>query len=184
MVRDTLAGLPDYALPNGFSIRTFKRGEGPLWAEVGFAAGNFESLDAATKQFDSEFAEPVADMESRCFFLVHDESKRAVGTAMAWYDPSFVEGENYGRVHWVAIIPDFQGKRLAKPLMSVVLRRLAESHPKAVLGTQTFRKAAVNLYLDLGFVPCFKRGTCQQAWANLAAELKHPALLTYLQREV
>lgn len=184
MVRDGLADLPDYPLPEGYSIRTFRAGEGPLWAEVGFAAGNFESLDAATKQFDNEFAEPVENMESRCFFVVHDQSNRAVGTAMAWYDPGFVEGENFGRVHWVAMIPDFQGKRLAKPLMSVVLRRLAESHPKAMLDTQTFRKAAVNLYLDLGFKPFFKRETCPQAWTDLAAELGHPALLTYLQREV
>jgi GNAT superfamily N-acetyltransferase len=182
MVRDNLDDLPDYPLPEGCSVRTFKAGEGPLWAEIGASAGNFDSLDAAVEQFDKGLAEPVEDMESRCFFLVDDEKCRAVGTAMAWYDPGFVEGANYGRVHWVAIIPEFQGKGLAKPLMSVVLRRLAESHTKAVLGTQTFRKAAVNLYLDLGFVPCFKRETCPQAWADLAVELGHPALNAYLGR--
>jgi GNAT superfamily N-acetyltransferase len=180
MVRDSLDGLPDYPLPEGYSIRTFKRGDGPLWAEIGASAGNFDSLDAAVEQFDKGLAEPVEDMGSRCFFLVHNESNRAVGTAMAWYDPAFVEGENYGRVHWVAIVPEFQGKGLAKPLMSVVLKRLAESHTKAVLGTQTFRKAAVSLYLDLGFVPYFKRETCPQAWADLAVELGHPALAGYV----
>ncbi len=153
MVRETLDDLPDYPLPDGYSIRTFRRGEGPLWAEIGFAAGNFTSLDAAAGQFENEFERPVEDMESRCFFVVHDATNRAVGTAMAWYDPGFVEGANYGRVHWVAIVPEHQGKGLAKPLMCAVLRRLAESHPRAVLGTQTFRKPAVNLYLDLGFVP-------------------------------
>jgi GNAT superfamily N-acetyltransferase len=180
MVRDTLADLPDYALPDGYSIRTFKRGEGPLWAEIGFAAGNFQSLEEAREQFEKGFEKPVEDMESRCFFVVHDATNRAVGTSMAWYDPGFAEGENYGRVHWVAIIPDHQGKGLAKPLMIAVLRRLAESHPKAMLDTQTFRKAAVNLYLDLGFVPFFKRDTCPQAWADLAAQLRHPALTAFL----
>lgn len=182
MVRETLDDLPDYPLPDGYSIRTFKRGEGPLWAEIGFSAGNFKSLEEAMDRFGKEFEAPVEDMESRCFFVVHNETNRAVGTAMAWYDSKFVEGENYGRVHWVAIIPEHQGKGLAKPLLSVVLRRLAESHSKAVLGTQTFRKPAINLYLDLGFVPFFKHDTCPQAWADLAAELRHPALQPYLRQ--
>lgn len=200
MVRDTLTDLPRYPIPEGYSIRKFKGGEGPLWAEIGAAAGNFGDLAAAQERFNVEFSEPVEDMESRCFFVVHDETDRAVGTAMAWYDPNFDDGSGrspsrpecddgsgrslsrpaYGRVHWVAIIPDFQGKRLAKPLLSAVLSRLAESHTKAVLGTQTFRKPAVRLYLDLGFRPFPKLPTCPQAWKELAEEFKHPALASYL----
>jgi len=183
MVRDTLDDLPSCSMPDGYSIRTFRRGEGPLWTEIGFAAGNFNSLAEAQDRFAEEFEQPVEDMESRCFFVVHNESGRAVGTAMAWYDPWFVEGEDYGRVHWVAIIPEHQGKGLAKPMMSAVLHRLAESHDKAMLGTQTFRKAAVNLYLDLGFLPYLKNDTCPQAWKDLAAELKHPALTDYLRQD-
>lgn len=178
MVRDNLDNIPQRSLPDGYSIRTFKRGEGPVWAEIGAAAGNFTSLEAAQEQFNKEFAEPVEDMESRCFFLVENESNRAVGTAMAWYDPDF-DGEPYGRVHWVSIVPEFQGKGLAKPLMSVVLNRLAQSHTKATLGTQTFRRAAVKLYLDLDFRPFFKRETCPQAWKDLANDLNHPALADF-----
>jgi GNAT superfamily N-acetyltransferase len=118
-------------------------------------------------------------MEGRCFFVVENSTNRAVGTAMAWYAPEFVEGENYGRVHWVSMIPEFQGKGLAKPMMTAVLNRLAQSHTKAVLGTQTFRKAAVRLYLNFGFLPFFKNPTCRQAWSDLAEELKHPALERY-----
>jgi len=179
MVRDTLDNLPRYPLPDGYSIRAFKRGEGPVWAGIGAAAGNFTSVEAAQERFDKEFAEPVDDMESRCFFIVENESNRAVGTAMAWYDPDF-NGEPYGRVHWVSIIPEYQGKGLAKPLMSVVLNRLAQSHTKATLGTQTFRRAAVKLYLDLGFKPFSKNPTCPQAWKDLANDLNHPALMEYM----
>jgi len=175
MVRDNLEGIPQYELPEGYSIRTFKAGEGPVWAGIGAAAGTLPNLGNAQEQFDKEFAEPVDDMESRCFFIVENESHRAVGTAMAWYDPNF-HGEPHGRVHWVSIIPEFQGKGLAKPLMTAVLNRLAQSHNKAVLGTQTFRKPAVRLYLDLGFRPFLKNPTCPQAWKDLAEELKHPAL--------
>lgn len=178
MVRDNLDAIPQHELPEGFSIRTFRAGEGPLWAEIGTAAGNFTSPDVAQDRFNIEFDKPVEDMESRCFFVVHNETNRAVGTAMAWYDPDF-NGEPYGRVHWVAIIPEFQGKGLAKPLLCAVLNRLAESHTKAVLGTQTFRRAAVNLYLGLGFKPFFKNPTCPQAWKELANDLNHRALAEY-----
>lgn len=175
MVRDNLDDIPQHPLPEGYSIRTFKAGEGPVWAAIGAAAGTLSSLENALEQFNKEFLEPVDDMESRCFFIVEDKSNRAVGTAMAWYDPSF-NGEPYGRVHWVSMIPEFQGKGLAKPLMTAVLNRLAQSHDKAVLGTQTFRKPAVRLYLDLGFGPFFKHETCPRAWKDLAEELNHPAL--------
>lgn len=178
MVRDNLDNIPQYELPDGYSIRKFKAGDGPVWAAIGTAAGNFQSLEIAQQRFDKEFLEPVEDMEDRCFFIIDSASDRAIGTAMAWYDPSF-NGEPYGRVHWVSIIPEFQGKGLAKPLMTVVLNRLAESHDKATLGTQTFRRAAVKLYLDLGFRPFFKNPTCPEAWKELANELKHPALTEF-----
>lgn len=182
MVRDSLDEIPQHRLPEGYSIRTFEAGEGPVWAWIGSAAGNFESLEAAQQRFDKEFAKPAQDMQSRCFFVVENKTNRVIGTAMAWYDTKFDDGSGrsrsraYGRVHWVAIIPEFQGKGLAKPLMTAVLNRLAESHDRAVLGTQTFRKAAVKLYLDLGFRPFFSSPTCPEAWKGLAEELKHPAL--------
>jgi len=180
MVRDNLDDLPSYPVPQGYSIRNFRRGEGHIWAEVETSAGCFKSFDDAMHRFKAEFEEPWDEMESRCFFIVHDESGRVVGSAMAWFDETFAPGENYGRVHWVSIVPEFQGKGLAKPLMSAVLHRMAESHSRAVLGTQTFRKAAVWLYLDLGFMPCFRSATCKDAWKGLAEELGHPALEDYL----
>jgi len=117
MVRDNLENIPQHKMPDGFSIRNFRAGEGSVWARVGAAAGTLASVEIAQNRFNEEFAGPVADMESRCFFVVHDESAEVVGTAMAWYAPEFVPGENYGRVHWVSIIPEFQGKGLAKPMM-------------------------------------------------------------------
>lgn len=179
MVRDTLTDIPQYSLPDGYSIRKFRRGEGEQWAQISVAAGTIDSMEIAMDSFTKNFLDPVEDMEDRCFFVVHNETGRAVGTAMAWFAPDFGEGENYGRVHWVSIVPEFQGRRLAKPMLCAVLDRLAQSHDKATLGTQTFRKAAVNLYLDLGFRPYFSYPTCPQAWKDLAEELKHPALAEY-----
>lgn len=173
MFRDNLDHIPQHQLPAGFSIRNFRRGEGELWAQIGADAGGFGSFDEGMARFDAEFAFQIDEMESRCFFIIDDTTSHAVGTAMAWFDPDF-NGELCGRVHWVAIIPEYQGKGLAKPLITAVLNRMAESHDCAVLGTQTFRWKAVKLYLDFGFKPYFMHPTCPEAWRELLSRFNLP----------
>lgn len=175
MVRDDLDDLPSHPLPAGYSTRKFRKGEGRLWAQVEAAAGEFGSADAALERFIREFGDKLDDMEDRCFFLVDDETRRVIGTATAWYDPDF-EGEDYGRVHWVSIVPEFQGRRLAKPLMCVVMERLRQSHTKAYLTTHTKCEKAIRTYLDFGFRPFCRHETCEEAWRYLAGVLDHPAL--------
>lgn len=180
MIRENLADIPQYPLPQGFSVRNFKRGEGDIWAQINADAGGFATFEDAQSRFAIEFADPVNDMESRCFFIFDDSNGQAIGTAMAWYDSDFC-GQLWGRVHWVAILPQYQGRGLAKPLLTSVLNRMAEYHDKVVLGTQTFRRVAINLYLDLGFKPFLSSPTCRQAWNELAAETRHPALIDYIK---
>jgi len=178
MIRDNLEGLPSYSIPPGFHIRNFRRGEERKWAEVCSSAGEFESIDTALAQFENEFGQRLDEMENRCFFVVEDATERIVGTAIAWIDPNF-QGEDYGHVHWVAINPEFQGRKLAKPLMSAVMQRLKKSHTKAYLRTHTTCLKAINMYLDFGFVPLFVSDSCDRAWRLLADKLKHPALIIH-----
>lgn len=178
MIRENLDNIPQHTLPVGFSIRNFVRGEGEIWAKVNADADVFASIDEAVSRFNKEFAESVDEMESRCFFIVDDASDRAVGTAMAWYGADF-DGELCGRVHFVAIVPEYQGRGLAKPLITAVLNRMAESHDKAILATQAFRHAAINLYLNFGFKPNCFQSTCPEAWRQLAKDLGHTALTQY-----
>lgn len=175
MVRENLEDLPAHALPPGYSTRAFRKGEAHLWAQVETAAGEFESAEAALARFVHEFGDKLDEMEDRCFFLVDGASGRVIGTATAWYDSSF-RGEDYGRVHWVAILPEFQGRKLAKPLMCVVMERLKQSHTKAYLVTHTKCLKAIRMYLDFGFRPFHKYETCEEAWRYLAGVLDHPAL--------
>lgn len=102
-------------------------------------------------------------MEERCFFLETDAG-RVIGTATAWHHPSF-HGARYGRLHWVAIHPEFQGRKLAKPLVGAAMRRLAELHRRAYLTTQTTSWKAVKIYLDFGFEPLAET----PRWRRLAA---------------
>jgi len=83
------------------------------------------------------------------------------------------EGQRYGRVHWVAIVPEMQGKGLSKPMLSVVLDRLRElGHGRAYLTTNTVRTAAINLYLKFGFAPDIRAPHEVGAWRDVRAQIK------------
>jgi ribosomal protein S18 acetylase RimI-like enzyme len=112
-------------------------------------------------------------MEDRCFIL-EDRHGDAIGTATAWY--GHFEGEERGRVHWVGIIPSYQGRKLSKPLLSAVMARLARDHQKVYLDTQTTSYQAVNLYLNFGFVPYLKDESCKEGWLLMEHVLKRKIL--------
>lgn len=177
MVREDLTGLPWFPLPAGYRLRYFRRGEAPLWAEIEVAVGEFPTLERALAHFEQEFGPFPEEMERRCLFL-EDAAGQAIGTTTAWYNPSF-QGKDYGRIHWVAIRPEHQGRKLGKPLLVAALRRLAEFHTRAYLTTQTTSARAIHMYLDLGFVPLFTSDRCRTAWRLLASVLQHPALEDY-----
>ncbi|MGH2409415.1 MAG: GNAT family N-acetyltransferase, partial [Chloroflexota bacterium] len=95
----------------------------------------------------------------------------AIGTATAW-EHEF-EGMVRGRVSWVAIVPAYQGRKLAKPLLSAVMARLARSYGKAYLTTQTTSYPAINLYLSCGFRPHLIHQSCAEGWALMEEALQH-----------
>ncbi len=178
MIRPSLHSVPSYPLPKGYRCRFFKPGETLTWAQIECAAGEFASVAAAASHFEREFGPFAEELTHRCLFL-EEPGGRAVGTATAWYNPTFL-GEAYGRLHWVAIHPDFQGRHLGKPLVSAALAVLAERHPRAYLTSQTSSVRAIGIYLDLGFEPLLKTPRWEEAWGMLAASTQHPALLRFL----
>ena len=76
------------------------------------------------------------------------------------------------RVHWVAIVPDHQGKGLAKPLLTAICNRLVEiGHDRAYLTTNTVRLPAINLYLAYGFEPEIDTDEDRRVWDGVLKEL-------------
>jgi GNAT superfamily N-acetyltransferase len=67
---------------------------------------------------------------------VVDERGVAVGTISAWYNRDFKGGE-WGQLHWVALRRAYQGKGLARPMLSHALTQMAQWHERAFLGTST-----------------------------------------------
>ena len=178
MIRDTLNDLPEYPLSGCCFFKNYKRGDEEVWAEIETSAGEFTDVDSALKRFQSEFGPYLSGMEKRCLFLCTDAGE-IIGTAAAWYNREFKDG-TYGRLHWVAIRPEYQGRGLGRPLVSAAMKRLAEFHQKAYLTSQTTSAAGIKIYLDFGFLPCISTGKCRRAWRLLARELNHPALKEFV----
>ena len=126
------------------------------------AAGEFSTTEAALARFAEEFGSHLEEMERRCLFLENDQ-QRVIGTATAWYSSDF-QGQEYGRLHWVGIHPEYQGRGLSKPLVGAAVLRLAELHPRAYLTTQTTSWKAVRVYLQFGFEPLIEDEEGARGW--------------------
>ncbi len=168
MVRDNLEGIPRHGLPVGYSMRRYQPGDKRLWEEIHRLADPYSAI--APHLFGQEFGPDESVLAERQFYLL-DARQRAIGTATAWYDDDF-EGVGYGRVHWVAIVPEYQGQGLAKPLMAAICCRLRElGHERAYLRTSSARIPAIHLYLRFGFIPLIDGPDGLGLWRQLEKEL-------------
>lgn len=171
MVREDLDDIPWHALPKDFSARWYEPGDEQVWRRIQSEADRFNTI--TQELFASEFGnDPVDLAERQCYLLAG--SQGSIGTATAWYDENH-RGMRYGRIHWVAILPQWQGRGLSKPLMSIVCNRLRGlGHTRAYLTTSTVRIVALNLYLEYGFLPEISGPGDFAAWRKVEPELKYP----------
>jgi N-acetylglutamate synthase-like GNAT family acetyltransferase len=117
------------------------------------------------EKYEKEFIALKEEMNQRQCFIKNIKNE-LVGTATAWYDTAF-RGEGWGRVHWVAIIPDEQGRKLSNSLLLAVLQRIKMLNcQKVYLVTSTKRIGAIHLYTKFGFVPNLDVKENVEAWAE------------------
>ena len=176
MVRNNLLNIPQHSLPAGFRIRMFEKGDEHLWARIEASVDEFKNEEAALEHFDKEFGPYIDEMSLRCVF-VENQDGEAIGTTTAWYGDLQGDGEISGRIHWVAIAPEYQGKKLSKPLLSAAMNILANHHTKAYLTSQTTSYQAINLYLNYGFEPFITGPSCNEAWTLLENTLNRKILM-------
>lgn len=171
MTRPHLDGLPAFTLPAGWSLRWYQPGDAGHWTRIHRAAER-EHIITPTL-FREQFGNDDQLLAERQCYLVHPDGE-AVGTASAWFDNAF-QGGHWGRVHWVALLPECQGRGLAIPLLAAVCQRLRElGHDRAFLRTTPSRLAAINLYLRFGFQPHARNADEAHVWQSLAPKLKYP----------
>ena len=173
MLRDHLSDIPDYPMPTGFRMRPFAEGDRDTWVSVETQSEPY--IDITNAIFDREFGFDLPAMPKRCWFLVSPDS-RDVGTITCWYDRHYGQ-KRWGRIHWVAIVPEFRGRRLAKCMMTFAMNHLRSlGHRRAILGTQPPRIPAIKTYLDFGFIPDMTADRAQRGWSMVRDKLSHPAL--------
>lgn len=172
MVRPDLVRIPQFNLPAGFTLRTYEPGNENIWVAIQQASDNYNQVDLA--EFYRTFGSNLNALEDLCFFLDTHEG-RSIGTSTAWYQRDFL-GSPWGRVHWVAVIPEYQGQGLSKPLLTQTLNRLADAHDKCYLVTSCLRIPAIHVYLNFGFRPFVKSEKCEEGWDYVKQHLSHPLL--------
>jgi GNAT superfamily N-acetyltransferase len=177
MIKNNLPDvINDGSLSDNYYFRDFKPGEETSWAVIETSAGEFPDIKAAQDRFSNEFGSCRDEFYKRTILLCAGEC--VIGTATAWYDKQFADGA-YGRLHWVALLPEYQGKGLAKALVGGALQRMARYHTKAYCKTQTTSYKAIKVYLDFGFEPHLASPEHIIAWRTLAELLNHPKLKPY-----
>lgn len=169
MIRENLLDLPDYQLPQGYSFQWYLPGMENDWVRIQEKSEPFLAVNY--QYYEKEFGTRQEDLKQRqCF--IRNNSGELVGTASAWFDSNF-KGESYGRVHWVAIVPEEQGKKLSNCLLLAVLKKLIElNHSKVYLVTSSKRLAAIHLYLKFGFVPLLEKEEEIKAWSDYLLQKK------------
>ena len=159
--REHLDDIPDFPLPEQFSLRWYQSGDEQEWFRIQSSADRLNEItpDLFARQFGNDECELA---RRQCFLL--NSHGHAIGTATAWYNDNF-EGRRFGRVHWVAVLPEYQGRGLAKPLMTTICHLLRElGHTRAYLTTSTVRLGAIRLYLRFGFAPLIRNASEEATW--------------------
>lgn len=174
MVKYNMLSIPDYKIPDGFSIRHFKKGEESAWADLEYLNSEFDTKEQALAHFYKEFGSDTRIIEKYCIFMLNKKNE-VVGTSIAWQDYDF-QGVLYGRLHWVSIHPDFQDRGLSKPLISLTLKKLAEYHNKVYLTTLPTNFIAIKIYIGFGFMPFIFSSNYQILWEALSSVNIHTDL--------
>jgi len=158
MVRESLKSIPAFPLPENYSLRRYQPGDETNWTHIHLQA---DDLNTITPQlFSQQFGPDPALLAERQFYLV-TATGSVVGTGTAWFN-SDSQGRDFGRVHWVAILPEYQGLGLAKPLMTAICNRLSDlGHERAYLTTSSARIKAIRLYTRFGFKPLLGVGSLE-----------------------
>jgi mycothiol synthase len=168
MRRDSLAGLPAVALPEGFHLAHFRLGDEAAWESIigesfGWSerAGKFDAIMRADAAFRAE-----------CVLLVR-HGDRPVATASAWHRAS--HGPRIGYLHYVGVLPAYQGKRLGLHVSLACLHVMSqEGRTAAVLQTDDSRVAAIKTYLRLGFTPVLVHENQRRRWRDVLAAMDRP----------
>jgi len=165
MRRPDLLSLPPLpALPDDYILRL-------MWPEDTAAVAAVLDRAFADEAWDAaRVADTLNEQQGVKQTLVVDFRGKPTATASARLRPDRFPGSGY--LHWVAVDPDHQGKRLGFFVSLAALHAFETMGcADALLETQDHRLAAIQTYLTLGFLPQYPDETHRPRW-----EAVHTAL--------
>lgn len=180
MLERDLKILPHFLLPDGYRYVFFEPGDRDQWIDIEKSAKEFTSYEQGLESWNRYYGGKDDELTERMVFI-EDEDGRKVATATAFYDIRGIDRSGDGWLHWVAVRREYQGRGLAKPLITHVLeimRDLGYTHAK--IPTQTTSWLACKVYLDLGFRPIPENAVHNRdGWRIARALTNHEALADF-----
>lgn len=177
MERMDLDDVPEYELPEGYRFVFYQPGDRDAWIAIEQSAKELQSHEQGVSVWEQYYGGVEDTLHNRMIFIQNAQGEK-VATATAYYDANGELPPERGQVHWVAVRRDHQGRGLAKPLVSQVLRVMKQrGHTEAILHTQTITWVAVKIYLDFGFRPMAENANQNRdGWRIIRALTGHPSL--------
>ncbi|MFW6294084.1 MAG: GNAT family N-acetyltransferase [Spirochaetota bacterium] len=158
MVWPADAEPPAVRLPDGYELGLLRPEEREAYVELMRQAG-FD--DWTMDRFTWVDGAVLPDAH---FVVREGATGRIVATALAAHRPS-LHHPHGGELGWVATAPNHAGRGLGRAVCAAVLSRFAAAGYRNVyLYTNTFRNAAVALYLKLGFLPYLSDPDARERW--------------------
>ena len=147
MTLPVLEALPFAPFPAGVMVRPLRNNEQAHWLSLIRAAEPLAEIP--NDQFERAYGTDPAQIAERIYFAVGPDGT-PIGTIAAWFGVN--EWRGWGRIHWLYVRPEWQGKGLGRALLVFALNRLRElGHTKVYLRTSTGRPGAIRLYESYGF---------------------------------
>lgn len=180
MLERDLENLPYFPLPDGYRYAFFQPGDRERWIDIEKSAKEFASCEQGMESWNRYYGGREDELTGRMVF-VEDADGRKVATATAFYDIRGIDKSGDGWLHWVAVRREYQGRGLAKPLISYVLKLMQSlGYTHAKIPTQTTTWLACKIYLDLGFRPIPENAVnSREGWRIVKALTDHEALAEF-----
>ena len=140
--------------PDGYFMRPYKnKSDGIGWCKCCIDGGlGVEEISESV--FEEKMLKDKSVSPGNIFFLIAPNGDIA-GTVTYQYTGE----EDTGCIHMVAIEKNYQGKKLAVPLMLYAVQKIiGDGKKKIILTTDDWRIPAIKTYFKTGFKPVIKDG--------------------------